>query len=55
MENAANTRVKASATQGANVDRACRTVAENLETLLRTAREQNEAGIGLPKYVEQEF
>ena len=32
-----------------------RTVAENLETLLRTTREQNESGHGLPKYVEQEF
>ena len=32
-----------------------RVVSENLEPLLRTAREQNEAGIGLPKYVEQEF
>lgn len=32
-----------------------RTVAENLETLLQTAREQNESGLGLPKYVEKEF
>ena len=32
-----------------------RTAAENLETLLRTAREQNESGHSLPKYVEQEF
>jgi len=32
-----------------------RVVSENLDTLLRTAREQNESGIGLPKYVEQEF
>ena len=30
-------------------------VAENLETLLQTAREQNESGLGLPKYVEKEF
>jgi hypothetical protein len=33
----------------------CRIVAENLETLLQTAREQNESGLGIPKYVEQEF
>ena len=32
-----------------------RTVAENLETLLQTARELNESGLGLPKYVEKEF
>ncbi len=32
-----------------------RTVAENLEMLLQTARERNESGVGLPKYVEKEF
>ena len=32
-----------------------RIVAENLETLLQTAREQSESGLGLPKYVEKEF
>jgi len=32
-----------------------RIVAENLETLLQTAREQNESGLSLPKYVEKEF
>jgi hypothetical protein len=29
-----------------------RIVTENLEALLQTAREQNESGLGLPKYVE---
>ena len=32
-----------------------RMVAENLELLLQTAREQNESALGLPKYVEKEF
>jgi len=32
----------------------CRTVAENLETLLQTAREQNASGLGLPKYVDND-
>jgi hypothetical protein len=32
-----------------------RIVSENLETLLQTAREQSESGLGLPKYVEKEF
>jgi hypothetical protein len=32
-----------------------RTVAENLETLLRAAREQSESGLGLSKHAEKEF